>query len=191
MAAALRRAGLEPPLLDDRIREFRVTVSNHGLLDDEALAWLATLQTGRLNDHQRLALAFLRRSGSISNMQYRALTGRDAATATRELAGMSAAGLVEKHGEGRWTVWRLAAQQRIERQPELSLVPPDPVHPMAARVLELLQPGPLRSSEIAAALGVTKSGALKHLRDLEAAGRVDRTEGRTSSPTNRWLLRPH
>ena len=57
-AAALRGVGIEPPELIDVVREFRVVIRNHGLLDDTGLAWLATIDTADLNDRQCLGLAF-------------------------------------------------------------------------------------------------------------------------------------
>ena len=87
-AAALRGVGIEPPELIDVVREFRVVIRNHGLLDDTGLAWLATIDTADLNDRQCLGLAFLHRHGKITNQQYRTITGCDALTATRELTGL-------------------------------------------------------------------------------------------------------
>ncbi len=106
-AAALRRAGIEPPDLIDNVREFRVVIHNHGLLDDEAVAWLSTIDTATLTDRQRLGLAFLRRNSTITNHQYRTLTGCDSLTATRELAGLAACGFLRKTSDRRWTVWHL------------------------------------------------------------------------------------
>ena len=107
MAGALREAGIEPPTIDDVVREFRVTIKNHGLLDDEAVEWLATLDTAGLGDRQRLALAYLRRNTRITNQQYRSLNGCDSLTATRELSGLGSADLIYKTSDRRWTVWRL------------------------------------------------------------------------------------
>ncbi len=88
-AAALRDAGIEPPKLVDVVREFRVIIRNHGLLDEDALAWLSGIDTAGLNDRQRLGLAYLRRNAKITNQQYRTLTGCDSLTATRELSGLA------------------------------------------------------------------------------------------------------
>ena len=73
-AAALRGVGIEPPELIDVVREFRVVIRNHGLLDDTGLAWLATIDTADLNDRQCLGLAFLHRHCKITNQQYRTIT---------------------------------------------------------------------------------------------------------------------
>ena len=80
----------------DNIREFRMIIRNHGLLDDDAVSWLSTLDTARLTDRQRLGLAFLHRNGQITNQQYRTVTGTDSLTATRELTGLAGEGLIEK-----------------------------------------------------------------------------------------------
>ncbi|WP_419854794.1 hypothetical protein [Candidatus Poriferisodalis sp.] len=84
-----------------------MTIKNHGLLDDEAVAWLSTIDTSQLTDRQRLGLAFLHRNRTVTNQQYRSLTGCDAQTATRELAGLASAELVHKTNDRRWTIWVL------------------------------------------------------------------------------------
>ena len=114
-AALLRRIGTSPPELVDRVYRPTATLPNDGLLDGDALRWLEGVDTRSLNERQRLALAFARRQGAIDNRRYRAVTGCDAATATRELAGLAASGLVEKRGERRGTRGRSSARRRFER----------------------------------------------------------------------------
>ena len=176
------------------MREFRVVIRNHGLLDEEALSWLATIDTSSLNDRQRLGLAFVRRHSTITNQQYRTLTGSDALSATRELTGMAAEGLLEKSSDRRWAQWHLAgrskpragqpvlpfddgrqALRRRDRRPELR---------------RLLSEGPRSSNDLAASLGMTKEGVLRWLRKMEAEGEVAPTASSRQSRTNRWCLVP-
>lgn len=193
-AASLRQAGIEPPRLQDLVREFRVVIYNHGLLDEEAVAWLATIDTSALNDRQRLGLAFVRRDSTITNQQYRTLTGCDALSATRELTGMAAAGLLEKSSDRRWARWHLVGsgqgrtnqsalpfdhrrqpRSRGDRRPALRL---------------LLSDGPRSSSDLAEHLGITKEGVLRWLRRMEADGEVTTTAPSRRSRMNRWRLEP-
>ena len=191
LAGALREAGIEPPTIVDVVREFRVTIKNHGLLDDEAVEWLSTLETSGLGDRQRLALAYLRRNMTITNQQYRSLSGCDSLTATRELTTLASAGLIDKTSDRRWTVWRLADgitstdgqqsldftlsgfAQRRDRRPEIR---------------GLLEAGPKSALEMSTTLGLTKTGLLRWLRGMEDAGEVRATCAKRRSPHNKWEL---
>lgn len=192
-AAALRNAGIEPPLLVDTVREFRVLIRNHGLLDEEALAWLANVDTAGLNDRQRLGLAFARRHSPITNQQYRTLTGCDALTATRDLTGMAGLGLLEKSRDRRWARWHLAGVNRDDGQRPLPFGDESPASPRRDRrpdILRLLVGGPRSSRELAASLGMTKEGVLKWLRRMETDGEVVTTGSRRKSRANKWRLEP-
>lgn len=192
-AAALRSAGIEPPTITDAVREFRVTIRNHGLLDDGAVSWLSTLDTAGLNDRQRLALAFLHRNDRITNQQYRSLTGTDSLTATRELTGLASDGLVRKTSDRRWTVWVLESRRYEAAQPRLEFV--DTVPPPARRdrrpeIRALLISGPQPTRHLADQLGITAEGVRQWLRRMEADGEVEATSSKRQSRSNRWALRP-
>ena len=108
-AQNLRAAGMSPPEIEHTLSDFKVVFRNHTVLDQRALEWLATFEGAGLNDSQRLALAHVRRHQRVDNRGYRALTGCDAATATRELADLARRRLIERTGGRRWAEWRLAA----------------------------------------------------------------------------------
>jgi ATP-dependent DNA helicase RecG len=193
-AAALRTAGIEPPELVDNVREFRVVIRNHGLLDDEAISWLSMIDTAGLNDRQRLVLAFLHRNRRVTNPQYRSLTGCDALTATRDLASLAARGLIEKSSDHRWTVWHLVGEAARAIQQEFNLDQPTVVRSRRDRrpqIRELLANGSRSTAELAAAMALTPQGGLRWLRQMENAGEVRATSLRRTSPENRWeLTRP-
>jgi ATP-dependent DNA helicase RecG len=189
-AAALRDAGMEPPQVIDNVREFRIVIRNHGLLDDDAVAWLSTIDTGRLNDRQRLALAFLHRNGRITNQQYRSVTGTDSLTATRELTGLAGEGLIDKTSDRRWAVWVLADGEP-DQQPHLEFVeepPPPSRRDRRPAIRELLEPGPQTAQHLADELGMTKEGVLRWLRRMEEAGEVEPTSEKRRSRHNKWRL---
>ncbi len=191
-AASLRQAGIEPPDLIDHVREFRVVIHNHGLLDDEALAWLATIDTASLVDRQRLGLAFVRRHAAITNQQYRTLTGCDALSATRELTGMAALGLLEKRSDRRWAQWHLAgAGMNGTGQPTLPFDDGRQPHGRRDRRPELrrlMSEGPRTSIDLAENIGITREGVLRWLRRMEEDGEVARTATSRGHRSNRWSL---
>ena len=190
-AAALRAAGIEPPELKDSVREFKVVIRNHGLLDDGAVAWLSTIDTAALSDRQRLALAFMWRHRSITNQQYRTLTGCDSLTATRDLTGMAGTGLVEKVNDRRWAKWQLASSPEPDEQPRLQFVdePPPPLRDdRRPSIRRLLASEPRSTRELREALGMSQEGVLKWLRRMEADGEVSTTSSSRKSRHNKWQL---
>lgn len=190
-AASLRRAGLEPPKLHDAVREFRVVIANHGLLDTEAVRWLATIETTGLTDTQRLALAFLRRHDEITNQQYRTVTGVDPLTATRELTGLAGKGLISKSGDRRWTRWRLtepAGPRVVQGALVFDTADDRRRRDRRGEIREALANGSRSSTELADELGITREGVLRWLRQMEATGEVAPTASQRRSSTNRWRL---
>lgn len=193
-AAALRDAGMEPPEIVDGVREFRITIKNHGLLDQEATEWLSNVDTSGLNDRQRLGLAFLHRKGQITNQQYRTLTGADPLTATRELTSLGSNSLIEKSNDRRWTVWYLAGTrtgtQSPHEQPTLEGFdqPTEPSRDRRPEIRTLLAGGPQTAQAIADELGVTREGARKWLRQMEKDGEVRPTSAKRTSRNNKWAL---
>lgn len=107
--AALRRAGMNPPIFDDRISTFRVTFSNASLLDEATLAWLARIDAGDLTDSQRTALAMLGQGRTMDNATYRNASGLDSRVATQELGDLVQRGFVVQSGTRRWATYSLAA----------------------------------------------------------------------------------
>lgn len=190
-AAALRRAGMEPPKLVDNVREFRATIFNHGLLDDDAVRWLSTIDTTGLSDSQRLGLAFARRTGAITNQQYRTVTGRDALTATRDLTAMASRGLLTKSNDRRWARWMLVGvSDLVPRQPTLDWNGPGKAgrRDRRADIRRLLADGPRSTEQISSELGITREAILRWLRRMEADGEVRPTQAARKSRYNRWEL---
>jgi len=107
MLQAMREANLEPPRFDDRRTSFKVTLHNHTLMTPEAIQWLNRFAKFPLNDHQRLALVYLKQNYDIDNQDYRRLNRVDMMTAGQDLRGLVQAGLVEQTCFGRWTIYRL------------------------------------------------------------------------------------
>lgn len=98
MTQAMLQANLEPPGFSDKRSSFWVVFQNHTMIDSTAVEWLGKLSTVQLNDHQRLALVYLRRHGHMANRDYQRLNSVDGPTATKDLRGLVDAGLVNQHG---------------------------------------------------------------------------------------------
>jgi predicted HTH transcriptional regulator len=73
----------------------------------EAIQWLNRFAHLPLNDHQRLALVYLKQNHYIDNQDTRRLNRVDMITAGQDLRGLVQADLVEQKGVGRWTKYGL------------------------------------------------------------------------------------
>lgn len=186
--AALRRAGMTPPRFDDRRTTFRVTFSNATLLDAEVLEWLSQLRNEVLSDNQRLALAFARKNGRITNAEYCRLTLVDSRDATRDLGELARRGFLAQHGTRRWAFYvltpRLAGPAAKEREPHSTR------RDRRDQILDLLKrEGPLSRAEIARTLGLTDSAVRRWLVILRREGRVEPTTPSPKSPAARYRAR--
>lgn len=195
VAAALRIAGMEPPRLDVDLKSFSITFSNHTVMDDGSLAWLGSLEQGAgLNDRQRMALAFARKRGTVSNAEYRTLTGVDSGTASRELSGLATTGLIERFGGGRVSAWTFAGEAPTRRSVATPMPLPGMEQPQSGQwpthrlIIGHLSSGAKSSSELADLLGITAEGVRKNLRRMERAGVVIPTAALRTSSKNRWAL---
>jgi ATP-dependent DNA helicase RecG len=105
---SLREAGLPPPTFEDKLSCVEVTFSNHTLLDEDAVRWLADLGEAGLTTSQAEGLVLMRRGATFTNSTYRnrfLLDSRDAAT---ELGDLVRRGLVTRSGAHRWTSYEMA-----------------------------------------------------------------------------------
>jgi ATP-dependent DNA helicase RecG len=118
MLHAMREANLEPPRFDDQRASFKVTFHNHTLMTSEAVTWLNQFSQLPLNDHQRLALVYLRHHNKITNSDYRRLNRVNMMIAGQDLRGMVQAGLIEQTGFGRWTKYLLKIQKQRAEEPK-------------------------------------------------------------------------
>ena len=188
MMASLRRAGMQPPTFENSIASFRVVLPNHTLLDAETVQWLARFVPLGLSRHQQFALAFVRRNGSVTNIEYRRLTGQDSRDASKELRRLVDADLLRQVGTRRWTEYRLptAGDTQVEPFDPIAGAAGQQGHGQAIERL-LRDGGPRSRREIAGALGLTPSTALYWLRRLIAAGTVAPTAPpRSKDARYRW-----
>ena len=88
IVAALREAGLSPPLLRDNGASFGLCLKSHVLMAPEALQWLRQFDGFDLSPPERLALAYLRVNERLYNRDYVRLTGCTSVEATQALRQM-------------------------------------------------------------------------------------------------------
>jgi len=117
MLEAMSRANLEPPRFQDKRSSFWVTFRNHTLMNPQAIAWLNQFANQPLNDHQRLALVYLRHNEQMTNSDYQRLNHVDSVTANRELRGLVQSGLTKQHSTRRWAHYTLNVPAEVKVMP--------------------------------------------------------------------------
>jgi ATP-dependent DNA helicase RecG len=170
MIEAMRRANLEPPRFQDKRTSFWVTFRNHTLMNPEAIAWLNQFSDRPLNDHQRLALIYLRHNEQVTNSDYQRLNYVDSVTANRDLRGLVQQGLIDQQNTRRWAYYTLNAS--AEQKTPQTQTPTD-----EERVLEYVREhGSIKRGEIQQLLNVGRDRAAYLLRKLSQRGLL-RKEG--------------
>lgn len=192
MVERLREAGMAPPEFHDSLLSFRVCFPNHSLLDPDTLQWVRLVVGERASDAQRRVLAWLRHSGrELDNATYRWLTSVDSRIATRELADLVAAGILERSGSRRWARYRLAAGGADLRQAEIALPPARSRRAPGDRSTELLdllaREGPMSAKDLAPGTGLSPSAVRHWLHRLKSAGKV-RPIGAERAPAVRFVV---
>ncbi len=173
MLLAMRKANLEPPGFDDRRASFQVTFHNHTMMTPESVEWLNRFSHMPLNDHQRLALVYLRQNPHIDNRDYRRLNRLDMYSAGQDLRGLAQTGLIEQTGFGRWTRYSLADEKNIDDIPEHQ--------PEELKVIDYVKAhGAISNAECREVLGVDTNRASYLLRKMTTKGALIR-DGK-----NRW-----
>lgn len=200
MIEGLREAGMSPPRFEDKVASFIVTFPRQSLVEPETLTWLATLGAGGdgLTRDQRMALAVMRAGEVMTNARYRQVSGADSRVATRELGDLTARGLAEMRGVGRWAEYTLSETARgavavVAPSRERGAERGEP--PRAARadrrpeIRRLLRErGPLARVEIGAALGLAQTTVSRWLRMLRVDGEVELTTAREKDPGAKYRL---
>jgi ATP-dependent DNA helicase RecG len=117
MIAAMRSANLEPPRFQDKRSSFWVIFRNHTLMSPAAVTWLNQFAGEPLNDHQRLALVYLRNNPYMTNNDYRRINHVDSVAANRELRALAQARLIKQHSTRRWAHYTLNVPTEPETVP--------------------------------------------------------------------------
>jgi ATP-dependent DNA helicase RecG len=132
IVAAMREAGLSPPLLRDDGSSFGLCLKSHVLMSPEALEWLKQFEGFALSPQERLALVYLRVNERLYNRDYVRLTDYTSAEATQALRRMVDKGVLVMHGTRGGAYYTLS--ERLP-QPQPSLL--DTMLSDEERVLQL------------------------------------------------------
>jgi ATP-dependent DNA helicase RecG len=166
MISALRQAQLSLPKFEDRRSSFWVTFYNHTLLSPQIIEWLNGFSDLGLDDHQRVALAFLRERGTITNADYRRLCSCDMVEANRGLAGLRRLGLVDQLGTKRWASYQLTHP--------LATTPVRPESPEDRVIRYVISHGRITNHDCQSLLVVGSKKALAILRVMVSSGQLKR-----------------
>lgn len=174
MFEAMRNANLEPPCFRDKRTSFWVTFYNHTLMNPDAIAWLNKFVHRPLNDHQRLALVYLRIKGQITNSDYQRLNHVDSVTANRELRGLVQQELIELNSTRRWAYYTLKMSSEV-KTPQITQKEEEKI------LAYIKEKGSINNAECRALLGVGSSRAWYLLKKMYAQDQLKR------SGEKRWL----
>ncbi|MBP9127611.1 MAG: putative DNA binding domain-containing protein [Elusimicrobia bacterium] len=185
MIVALREAGLETPEFIDGRSQFRVLSRDHSLFDMETLAWLSGFKNIEMNEHQRYALAHLRKRGRLTNPEYCRMNDCDSRLATKELSELTERGLIIPHDARRWRSYTL---------PQIQSVPLKGMQKGGAlrrdwtnAIMDLLmRRGEMSRKEIEEALSLKQQTVQYWLSKLIKKGRLKRTTPAQRDPTVKY-----
>lgn len=185
---SLRSAGMSPPEFKVVPDAMDVVVPRQSLLSDDAIAWIGGLNQPGLTDHQHLALAMMRASGTTSNARLRAW-GVDRIDAGNALRDLVFRGLGVRSGGRRYATYRLAAD--VQTRTPLSASPKGDTSAGPGRpgdvVVSAVGAGHVSTRAISDATGLTRRVVLRRLDVLIAAGEVERL-GTAHSPRQTYRL---
>ncbi len=134
-------------------------------------AWLNQFASLPLNDHQRLALVYLRNNQQITNSYYQRLNHVDSVTANRELRGLVQLGLTEQQNTKRWAYYTLKSGKDVAA----ALPEPSDEEKILAYVRKV---GSISNEECRTLLNVNVQRASYLLRKLQIQGALKREKER-------------
>jgi len=108
MRTLVEKAGLLPPSFrsDHAKDEFLASFGLQHFFETSDLQWLGQFRRYSLTDDQSKALVLVRRTGAISNSEYRSLNHVETLVASQRLREMRDLGLLILHGAGSTTTYR-------------------------------------------------------------------------------------
>jgi ATP-dependent DNA helicase RecG len=181
IVAAMRQAGLAPPLVRDTGASFDLCLKSHVLMAPEALTWLRQFDGFDLSPQERLALAYLRVNERLYNRDYVRLTACTSVEATQALRRMVDKGVLAMQGT-RGGAYYVLPEKLPEPQPSLL----DAALTDEERILRLARrEGKIKVSLCMERLGLSRDCASKLLRRLVERGHLQahgKLKGRYYTP---------
>lgn len=183
MRVALTEAGMEPPRFLDDIASFTAEFPNHTLLDEEALAWLQSLDNQPLTRSQMTALVTMRNGAVMTNSAYRLATGiQDSRAASRELKELVDRQLIDQQGTRGTATYHLTGrlptqdefpiEMEAKGPSEAVIENNSPLTSLQQQVLDAVGDDELSRSEIEKRTGLSYSQVISVLQSLREKGRV-------------------
>ena len=162
--AAMEDALLEPPEFDEKEQSFVVRFRGRSVFAAEDRLWISEFSELDLSGHERVALVFAHRHGSIRNPDLRELRHLDAQASRSVLQDVVNRGLLEVAGERRGTRYVLSelAQQRRRRS--------EPDEQLEVVVGHAVRQGSIANRDVRGLLGVDAGEARAILEAAVAEG---------------------
>lgn len=162
--AAMEDALLEPPEFEERDQSFVVRFRGRSVFAAEDRLWISGFANLALSGHEKVALVFAHRHGSISNADLRQLRHLDSPASRNVLQDLVSRGLLEVVGERRGTRYVLSAlaQQRRRRS--------DPDELLDVVVGHAARQGSVANRDVRGLLGVDAAEARSLLEAAVAQG---------------------
>lgn len=164
--AALRRAGMSPPILTDDVGELRVTIGRHSPDESTLPAQGGPNSTG--HGFPRITDVTVGAPAAQGRPETRPAAGR---------------------GGGAWT--EREARRETGTDPArsgISAAAAPELAPRERQIVELLASGSRSSSEIARSIGISQQAVLRWLTRMADSGLVRATEPERRNRRNRWVL---
>ncbi|MBX9136424.1 hypothetical protein HCG75_03095 [Clostridium sp. K12(2020)] len=106
MIMAMRELRLEPPIFENKRGNFSVVFKNHTLMTKEDRKWLNKINKN-LSENEALALIYLRSNERMTNGDYQKINNVNRDKALQELKGLIKKDLIESHGIGSGSYYKL------------------------------------------------------------------------------------
>ena len=103
---AMRELRLEPPIFENKRGNFNVIFKNHTLMTKEDRKWLNKINKN-LSENEALALIYLRSNDRMTNGDYQKINSVNRDKALQELKGLIKKDLIESHGIGSGSYYKL------------------------------------------------------------------------------------
>ena len=137
----IKKANLTEPIFDSSREkdEFLAIFSFHHLITSEDFQWLSNFKQYHLNDDDVKALVFVRKSGTITNPQYREITGADIIKASSGLRRLTELGLIVMHVKGNATYYT-PHEIILEKEIDYDKISPAEMLPILIQTLTDVKP---------------------------------------------------
>jgi predicted HTH transcriptional regulator len=111
MIIAMRELRLEPPIFENKRGNFNVIFKNHTLMTKEDRKWLNQIGE-EISENEAYALIYLKNNEIITNGDYQKINNINRDKALQELRGLIRKNLIEVHGVGSGSYYKLTNSVR-------------------------------------------------------------------------------